>query len=78
MVFPHARYLEAKANWPTPNYINPVTRGWDLVVANFVLLAFIFIIVGLRIYTRLRISRYFGVDDILILLATVSQGLNLP
>ncbi|TVY83554.1 hypothetical protein LSUE1_G005195 [Lachnellula suecica] len=61
--------LEILASWPAPNYIDPETRGWSNAVVNIVLYPLVCIALGLRVYTRLRISRSFGWDDWLILLS---------
>ncbi|KAF2856944.1 hypothetical protein T440DRAFT_494693 [Plenodomus tracheiphilus IPT5] len=60
---------EVLLSWPTPNYDNPVTRGNALVVVNSIFLGLVIITVGLRLYTRVIIKRWFGLDDIFILLA---------
>jgi hypothetical protein len=57
--------------WPTPNYVNPPTRGDALLIVNSILIALVVIVVGLRMYTRLIIKRWFGLDDIFILVALV-------
>lgn len=57
--------------WPTPNYVNPPTRGDALLIVNTVFIALVVIVVGLRMYTRLVIKRWFGLDDIFILIALV-------
>jgi hypothetical protein len=64
--------------WPTPNYDNPPTRGEALVIVNSLLIALVVIVVGLRMYTRLTIKRWFGLDDIFILLALVRFYHHLP
>ncbi len=50
-----------------------MTRGDALVILNSVFIALVVIVVGLRMYTRLVIKRWFGYDDIFILLALVRQ-----
>jgi hypothetical protein len=67
--------VDVLLSWPTPNYENPVTRGNALVIVNSIFIGFVVITVGLRIYTRLVIKRWFGVDDVFILLALVSSKL---
>ena len=62
-------------SWPTPNYENPVTRGNALVIVNSIFIGFVVITVGLRLYTRLVIKRWFGIDDVFILLALVGSSL---
>lgn len=63
---------EVLLSWPTPNYDNPITRGNALVVVNSVFIGLVIITVGLRLYTRLKIKRWFGLDDVFILLALVN------
>jgi hypothetical protein len=58
-------------SWPAPNYVDPVTRGRANAVMNFVLYPLVCVALGIRVYTRLRISRSFGWDDWLILLSFV-------
>jgi hypothetical protein len=72
----HLPPVEVLFNWPTPNYDNPVTRGNALLVVNSVFAALATITVGLRLYTRLVIKRWFGIDDVFILFALVSGMLN--
>lgn len=57
---------EVIASWPKPNYVNPDTRGPALTVVNIVFIVLVFIVVGLRYYTRIRITRSFGIDDYVI------------
>ena len=63
--------LEVIATWPTPNYVDPVTRGWANAIVNIVLYPLVCIALSIRIYTRLRITKSFGWDDWLILLSFV-------
>ncbi|KAF1830954.1 hypothetical protein BDW02DRAFT_76513 [Decorospora gaudefroyi] len=55
--------------WPTPNYEDPVTRGPALVIVNSIFLSLVVLTVTARLYTRLVIKRWFGWDDVFILLA---------
>jgi hypothetical protein len=61
-----------RAAWPTPNYVNPVTRGNENFVINVVLFSFLICFTGLRVFTRTHLRKAFGADDVLILLAVVS------
>jgi hypothetical protein len=63
--------LDLIASWPTPNYVDPVMRGPANIIITLIFFPLVFLIVGVRIYTRLRISRSFGADDWLILLCLV-------
>ncbi|KKY38194.1 putative integral membrane protein [Diaporthe ampelina] len=67
MLFP----LSALQSWPTPNYANPERRGPAATIVVAVLLGLVTLILIVRIYTRVRISRGFGLDDVLIILAYV-------
>ncbi|KAK7703092.1 hypothetical protein SLS64_009363 [Diaporthe eres] len=67
MLFP----LSALQNWPTPNYANPERRGPAATIVVSVLLALVTLILVVRIYTRVRISRGFGLDDVLIIFAYI-------
>lgn len=58
-------------SWPTPNYVDPETRGPALYALSIVLVILGTIIVSIRTYTRLRITRAFGLDDGLIIIAFV-------
>ncbi|KIW05321.1 uncharacterized protein PV09_03843 [Verruconis gallopava] len=69
MQLPSAEQL---AQWPTPNYENPVRRGDALVIVDSVFLGFATLLVALRLYTRLAVRKWFGLDDIFIVLAYAS------
>lgn len=71
MQIPPANVL---ASWPTPNYVNPVTRGPTNTIMNLIFFPILLFVVGLRIYTRVRVSRSFGLDDALILAAMVCKS----
>jgi hypothetical protein len=63
--------LSVLASWPTPNYIDPVTRGPGLLIVNIVFSALAFIVVALRLYTRVWITRSLGMDDVFVFAALV-------
>ncbi|KAL8682389.1 MAG: hypothetical protein Q9186_001579 [Xanthomendoza sp. 1 TL-2023] len=54
---------EIIASWPKPNFVNAETRGPALTVVNIVFIILVFLVVALRYYTRLRITKSFGLDD---------------
>jgi hypothetical protein len=56
------------ASWPTPNYIDPPTRGHGVLIVNIVCLSLALVVVCLRLYTRIRITCSAGVDDVLIVI----------
>ncbi|KAI0167951.1 hypothetical protein BJ166DRAFT_244331 [Pestalotiopsis sp. NC0098] len=59
----------AAFGWPEPNYINPQTRGPTAKILFCILVPLSTVIVLLRIWTRHFISKTFGLDDVLMLLA---------
>lgn len=63
--------LDVFLSFPLPNYKNPPTRGPALVIVNAILIALVVVAVLLRLYARLFIKRWFGSDDIFIILALV-------
>ena len=63
--------LEVLYSWPDPNYVNPVTRGSALLVVNCVFVSIAVLFVGARLYTRLWVKSWFGLDDVFIILAMV-------
>jgi hypothetical protein len=63
------------ATWPAPNYVNPTKRGAELYVVDAIFLALTTITIGIRLYARLWIRRWFGLDDLCICLAWVRVGL---
>lgn len=66
--------LEDLLKWPTPNYENPETRGPEVVIVNSVFLAFATLFIVLRLYTRLFVRKWFGIDDVFILIAYVCSS----
>lgn len=63
--------LAIMAQWPTPNYIDPPTRGHGVLIVNIVCITLAFFVVLLRLYTRFRITCSAGVDDLLIVIGLV-------
>ncbi|KAF2140909.1 uncharacterized protein K452DRAFT_288317 [Aplosporella prunicola CBS 121167] len=59
-------------SFPAPNYVDPVTRGPSLVVVNAIFIALVNVIVLARLYTRIFIKRWFGSDDVFIILAFIT------
>jgi hypothetical protein len=61
--------------WPIPNYKNPThVRGPELLIITGIFFPLAVLMVVLRVFTRLRISKAFGVDDIFLLTALVPTG----
>lgn len=58
--------------WPQPNYVDPVTRGPALIIINIIFVSLCTILLFLRLYTRIFVKRWFGSDDVFIILAYVS------
>lgn len=68
--------IEVIASWPPGNYTNPETRGNTLVIVNVVLMSLVTFVVFLRLYVRVYLLRWFGIDDLFIIIALVSNGEN--
>ena len=65
--------LEVTANWPTPNYVNPETRGHGAVILCAILSSFSIFTVALRLWTRAKVTNNFGVDDWFMIAAMVHE-----
>jgi hypothetical protein len=64
--------LSVLLSWPAPNYANPSeVRGPQLLIITLVFLPIAVLMVIIRTYTRLCISKSFGLDDVFLLMATV-------
>ncbi|KAI0816601.1 hypothetical protein GGR55DRAFT_244413 [Xylaria sp. FL0064] len=61
--------VEVIASWPKPNYINPETRAPAGRVIGLILLAIATIILAIRLYTRKKLTKGCGLDDLFICLA---------
>lgn len=66
--FPPPAVIET---WPKPDYVDPVTRGYALVVCLAVFLFLALLAVAARIWARFFILRSAGLDDLLALFATI-------
>ncbi|QSZ30217.1 hypothetical protein DSL72_004739 [Monilinia vaccinii-corymbosi] len=62
---------QVESTFPEANYIDPVTRGPALLIITAVFLPIVYIVVGLRTFSRIHLSKQFGVDDIFLLIALV-------
>ncbi|KAK4200476.1 hypothetical protein QBC40DRAFT_339826 [Triangularia verruculosa] len=60
---------EVIASWPPPNHVNPETRGPAAVIVGLLFLGLAGVVLTIRLYARLRLSRGFGQDDVLICFA---------
>ncbi|KAK8165129.1 hypothetical protein BKA80DRAFT_327546 [Phyllosticta citrichinensis] len=63
--------LDEIVKWPRPNYANPPTRGDGIIVLNAVLAAISLAMLALRIYSRVFFKRWFGADDVYMIIAFV-------
>jgi hypothetical protein len=62
--------VDVLITWPQGNYNNPSeVRGPAILILTVIFVPLLVILVALRIYTRLRLSKNFGADDIAILAA---------
>ncbi|KAK3633268.1 hypothetical protein LTR56_002505 [Elasticomyces elasticus] len=64
--------LSVLLTWPTPNYVDPVTRGNASLVVNVIFTTLVILAVALRFYCRFSAGALrFGWDDAMIALATL-------
>lgn len=60
------------STWPTPNYDHPThVRGPTLLIITWIIFPFALTFVALRIFTRIHVSKAFGIDDIFLLAAII-------
>ena len=64
--------LDVILSWPKPNYKDPVTRGYSLIIVNAIFISLVITFMSLRYYARIKVKRWFGSDDVMITLAFVS------
>ncbi|KAE8358075.1 hypothetical protein BDV27DRAFT_163926 [Aspergillus caelatus] len=60
------------ANWPEPNYVNPPTRGQGIIITNVIFGVLALITTALRLYSRVKITSTFGIDDVCFLFAVLA------
>ena len=65
--------LSLVLSWPVLNSVDPVTRDYARVILTACFIPIIILVVFLRIGTRWKITKSFGVDDTLIAFALVSR-----
>lgn len=63
--------LEVFLAWPTPNYVDPVTRGPALIIINVIFMVLMTLAVILRFYSRYTCKRWLGWDDFFIGIALI-------
>lgn len=68
--------LDVILSWPAPDYEHPKTRGNALLVTITIFSILVVAAVGGRFYSRLKINKWFGLDDIFIALALVCGGIS--
>jgi hypothetical protein len=64
--------VEVIATWPF-NYANPETSGFYIVILVGVLLGLSYLVVFMRLVSRLCLQKNFGIDDGLIVFNMVSE-----
>lgn len=62
--------LSVLLSWPPPNYDNPSeVRGPQLLIISSILLPIAIFMVAVRTYTRLCLSKSFGLDNVFLIVA---------
>lgn len=67
---------EGAERWHHEDNFVPFSRGLVLLVVELVLIVLLLVIVSLRVYSRSFLSRFFGLEDWFIALATVTTSKN--
>jgi hypothetical protein len=62
------------ATWPAPNYVNPESKGNQLLVVSSVFAILAIAVVLARLWVRVKIQRNAGIDDLFIFLALVRES----
>ena len=62
------------ASWPTPNYVDPITRGALLPASVIVLQIMVALAVAARLYARFFMLKSPGIDDFLVIFAMVATA----
>ncbi|KAK8100517.1 uncharacterized protein PG998_008085 [Apiospora kogelbergensis] len=60
---------EVIASWPEPNYENPRSQGPAAEITVYILTGIVTIMIAIRMYTRIHITKSFGMDDAFMLVA---------
>jgi hypothetical protein len=60
--------------WPAPNYVDPPVRGPEFYVVGGIFLGTATAMLVARLYARLFVRRWFGLDDALIIFSWVSAA----
>lgn len=68
--------LAVASHWPVPNYADPVTRGPELWILTAIFLFAATCCVAVRLYWRIFLRRWLGLDDLLVVLALVSNSIR--
>jgi hypothetical protein len=61
------------ASWPAPNYINPEVHDDSVIIINSVFSFIVAVFLGIRLYARFCVTKWYGVDDFLIIASVVSK-----
>jgi hypothetical protein len=60
------------AQWPTPDYVDPVTRGPAILIVNVTFVVLVLVAFVGRFYSRIVIKKWLGIDDFMCVFALVS------
>ena len=72
MQFPPLSVIES---WPTPNYVDPTeVRGPALIIVTGIFFPIAIFFLALRMFTRIKLMKSFGIDDVFLLIAILPAG----
>ncbi|KAF2639432.1 hypothetical protein P280DRAFT_402478 [Massarina eburnea CBS 473.64] len=61
------------AEWPTPNYVNPVTRRPMVMGVEITFIILVILFTSCRFYSRIFIVKGLGLDDLMMLIASIAS-----
>jgi len=60
-------------NWPLPNYTDPIGKGPQLFAVTIIFGFLAILFVAARLWSRIKVQKNAGLDDLCITLALVSK-----
>ena len=63
-------------SWPTPNYVDPINRGPALLIVNIIFVTLVVVAFIGRMYCRIHLQKWFGIDDATNIPAFVSARID--
>ncbi|KAF1813239.1 hypothetical protein P152DRAFT_448560 [Eremomyces bilateralis CBS 781.70] len=65
--------------WPAPNFVNPESQANKMLISIYICIIIIIFVLLLRLYSRIYVAKFFGMDDWMIVPAAITAigyGIN--